>query len=103
MRKSRKKYLGEGEAEFLKDFVGSHEWEVRSTSVQNANEIYENFTQEHELVVNENLMLAGEMMYLDPFICERYKENPFKAEVREYPVDFGSPPRRNLVLQNYHT
>lgn len=96
---NRKKYLGEGEAEFLKDFVGSHEWEVRSTSVQNANEIYENFTQEHELVVNENLMLAGEMMYLDPFICERYKENPFKAEVREYPVDFGSPIEETLFFK----
>ena len=88
---NRKKYLLDGENEYLKDFVGSHAWEIRSTAIRNAKEIHDNFTQEHQLVVNENMMVAGEMIYLDPFVHNAYRDNPFKAEVREYPVDFGSP------------
>lgn len=97
--KNRKKYLLNGENEYLKDFVGSHAWEIKSTAIQNADKIQDNFTQEHELVVNENMMLAGEMIYVDPFIRSAYKENPFKAEVREYPVDFGSPMEETFFLK----
>ena len=97
--KNRKKYLVEGEGEFLKDFVGSHEWQIKTTTIGNAKEIRDNFTQEHELIVNENMMVAGEMIYLDPFIHNAYKENPFKAEVREYPVDFGSPAEETFFFK----
>ena len=30
------------------------------------------------------------MIYLNPFVALQEKENPFKLEKREYPVDFGS-------------
>ncbi|MEX2230781.1 MAG: transglutaminase domain-containing protein [Cyclobacteriaceae bacterium] len=88
---NRKKYLSDGESEYLKDFVGSHAWEIKSTEIQNAKEIQNNFIGVQDLVVNENMVTAGEMIYLDPFIHSSQKDNPFKSEVREYPVDFGSP------------
>jgi hypothetical protein len=88
---NRKKYILDGENEFLKDFVGSHAWELKSTQIQNANNVQNNFTQEHSLVINENMVVAGDMIYLDPFVRHGQRENPFKSEVREYPVDFGSP------------
>lgn len=97
--RNRKKYLLDGETAFMKNFVGNHEWQVKSTSIANATEIYNNFTQEHELVVNENIMVAGDMIYLDPFLYESQKENPFKSAVREYPVDFGSPMEETFFLR----
>ncbi len=72
----RKNYLADGKTEYLKNLVGSHAWELKASDIQNA---------------NENMTLAGEMIYVDPFISSSYKNNPFKSEVREYPVDFGSP------------
>ncbi|MGC1241110.1 MAG: DUF3857 domain-containing protein [Chryseosolibacter sp.] len=95
----RKKFLTDGEIEFLKDFVGSHAWDVRSTSITNAKEINNNFTQEHELVVSENMVVAGDMVYVDPFIHTSQKENPFKSEKREYPVDFGSPMEQTFFFK----
>ncbi len=89
--KNRKKYLLDGEEEYLKDFVGSHAWDVKSTTIENAKDIHNNFTQKHEVVINENLVMAGDVIYIDPFITAGQKENPFKSEVRNYPVDFGSP------------
>lgn len=97
--RNRKKYLLNGETEFLKSFVGSHQWEVKSTAITNATEIQNNFTQEHELVVNENIMVAGDVIYLDPFLHSSQKENPFKSEVRQYPVDFGSPMEETFFLK----
>lgn len=96
---NRKKYLLDGESEYLKDFVGTHSWEVKSSEIQNAKEIQNNFTQVHDLVINENMVVAGEMIYLDPFIHSSHKSNPFKSEVREYPVDFGSPMEQTFFFK----
>ena len=96
---NRKKYLLDGESEYLKNFVGSHAWEIKSTAIANAKEIQSNFTQEHELVVSENMMVAGEMIYVDPFIQNTHKDNPFKSEEREYPVDFGSPMEQTFFFK----
>ena len=97
--KKRKKYLTDGEAEYLKDFIGSRQWDVRSTEIQNAKEIHNNFVGVHNLVINENMVDAGEMVYLDPFVLSGLKENPFKSETREYPVDFGSPIEQTMLLK----
>ena len=97
--RNRKKYLVDGESEYLKDFLGSHAWEIKSSEIQNAKEIQNNFIEEHSLVINENLTMAGDMIYLDPFIQRTQKENPFKSESREYPVDFGSPVDETFFLK----
>lgn len=96
---NRKKYLVDGESEYLKDFVGSHAWEIKSKAITNAKEIQNNFTEEYQLVVNENTTVAGQMIYLDPFVHSSIRENPFKSEVREYPVDFGSPVEQTFFLK----
>lgn len=96
---NRKKYLIDGETEYLKDFIGSHAWEIKSTEIQNAKEIQHNFTQIHELEVSENMVIAGGIIYLDPFIHNAHKENPFKSEIREYPVDFGSPSEETFFFK----
>lgn len=33
----------------------------------------------------------ADIIYLNPMMGSRIKKNPFKAEKRDYPVDFGSP------------
>ena len=34
---------------------------------------------------------ANNQMFINPFLFEKYTENPFKAEQRVYPVDFTTP------------
>jgi hypothetical protein len=97
--KNRKKYLVDGEAEYVKDFVGSHAWDIKSSEFQNAKDVHSNFVGMHNLVINENVVHAGDVIYLDPFFYSGYKENPFKSENREYPVDFGSPLEETILFK----
>ncbi|MCB0375052.1 MAG: transglutaminase domain-containing protein, partial [Sinomicrobium sp.] len=34
---------------------------------------------------------TGDLIYIYPFIYNKHKENPFKLNIRSYPVDFGYP------------
>lgn len=89
--KKRKGYLIKGEEDYLKDLIGSHAWERKTSQFKNAEEIQNNFIEEHELAINENITATPEVVYLEPFLINGIKTNPFKSETREYPVDFGSP------------
>jgi hypothetical protein len=97
--RKRKKYLLDGEKEYLKNFIGSHLWEIKTSEIQNAKDIQNNFIETHDLVVNENMTSAGEIIYLDPFISNAIRANPFKSEQREYPVDFGSPSEETFLFK----
>lgn len=103
----RKRYLTQGEKEYLKDFMGIHSWELTSSEIQNSEEIRNNLIEVHELIINENVTLAGGMVYLDPFICNAQKYNPFKSDMRKYPVDLGNRIKEtfffNLTLPEDYT
>ncbi len=49
---------------------------------------------------NKEVEIIGNKMYISPLLFLSYKENPFKQEKREYPVDFGNPlqDRYNIVI-----
>ncbi len=87
---TRKKYFSKGESDYLKDFLGSRPWEVSKSEFQNAKEIQKSFTESHDVTVSDHVMVAGDVLYVNPFILLREESNPFKLEKREYPVDFGT-------------
>lgn len=47
--------------------------------------------------IADKVVLAGDMMYFNPCLYEKYAENPFKIENREYPVDFAHPWETRIV------
>lgn len=50
--------------------------------------------------IADKVVLAGDMMYFNPCLYEKYGENPFKIEKREYPVDFAHP-WENRIVQTF--
>lgn len=40
----------------------------------------------------------GDLIYFQPYILNDYLDNPFKAEKRQYPIDFGSLSKETYVL-----
>lgn len=62
----------------------------------------ENNEQELEEKINgmlsERMTLAGDMIYFNPCLFEKYDENPFKTEERKYPVDFAYPWDNRIVF-----
>jgi len=87
--KTRKKYLA-GEEDYLKDFLEGRTWELTKNEFKNAKDVQQPFVETHDLVINDHVVSAGDILYLNPFILHKEDENPFKHETREYPVDFGS-------------
>jgi len=87
----RKKYFSRGETDYLKDLAGSHSWELHKSEFENVKEISEPVKETHELTIAEHTQTGGGAIYLNPLLIHRMEENPFKAEQRLYPVDFGSP------------
>ncbi len=44
---------------------------------------------------------GGDMMYFNPILVNRTKDNPFKSEKREFPIDY-SYPRNETLVTNIH-
>jgi len=98
-QKSRQSYFSKAENEYVKDFIGSHSWEIAKSEFKNAKDFSEAFKETHELVINNHVVESGDMIYLNPFVSMQEIENPFKLEKREYPVDFGSPYEKMYVTR----
>jgi hypothetical protein len=48
----------------------------------------------------KDVEIIGDKMYISPLLFLNFKENPFKQEKREYPVDFGYPTqdKYNIII-----
>ena len=102
--RGRKNYLSKAENDYVKDFIGSHAWEISKSEFKNAKELDQSFKETHDITINDHVTTSGDVIYLNPFITMQEVENPFKSEKREYPVDFGSPLERmylsKIVIPN---
>ncbi len=87
----REDYHTSGEKEYLKEYLGEKaNWIVEKSEFQNMKEIDKAAKEIHELQINDHASLAGDAIYLNPFVTGQVEKNPFTLETREYPVDYGS-------------
>jgi len=89
----RNKHLNSlNEVEYLKSFKADKPGlgisEYKTENIDNPNEP---FGESMDVVIEDNVEEAGNLVYFTPLLFERTKENPFKIEDRQYPVDFGHP------------
>lgn len=95
----RKEFFSNGEEEFAKSMFDGKTWAIGEVSISNSEKLSENFIHEYAIEVSDHATIAGDVIYLNPFIYLLEEENPFKMEKREYPVDFGSPFDRIYISQ----
>jgi transglutaminase-like putative cysteine protease len=87
--RQRKKYILKGESDYLKDFLIAKEWTVSKSNFENVKETKGIFKEKHALEISNHATVAGDILYVNPFVLMQKATNPFKMEKREYPVDFG--------------
>lgn len=63
--------------------------EIINTRMTNLDESEKPFSVAVEMTNPEYATVAGDMMYLNPFVVERLESNPFSNPVRNYPVEFN--------------
>lgn len=94
----RKDFNERGKESYIKSMVEQNEWTVHSSQFENLTNLDEPIKEFYELTFSNESSLA-DIIYLDPMVGSGIKENPFKAERREYPVDFGSPFELTSVIK----
>jgi len=86
----RKELMGLNESELLKNIQS--EWkeiEIKNYKLENLDD------KTKPLVEKFDVLIAADedkpkRIYFNPFLVDKWKENPFKSEERYYPVDFGA-------------
>jgi hypothetical protein len=87
----RREYLRSGEQEYLKNMSGAKvNWQFEKSTFENIKEIDKPLKENHQVTIADHITLAGNVMYINPFVTGQMQQNPFKLEQREYPVDYGS-------------
>lgn len=80
------------EVEYLKNFKKDKTGlEISSYQIENLNNLNGILTETMEVVIEDNVEEAGDLVYFSPLLYERTKENLFKQETRTFPVDFAYP------------
>lgn len=95
----RKEIEEDGESAVKQEMINDHaSWSVEDDAFQNYLKPDAALTRNIEFSSEEGGDLAGDMIYLTPMIIESTKENPFKAEKRDYPVDFIAPYQETVSI-----
>lgn len=95
----RKEYFSKGETTYLNEFLKSTPWQIVKSEFNDVKEIDKPIKENHELTITEHAMVAGDLVYINPFVTSQLTDNPFKSESREYPVDFGRPLERTYLFK----
>ncbi len=87
------------ESEFIKAYKKDKTGlEVANYKMDNLNNIDELLTESMDVVIEDNVEEAGNLVYFTPLLFEKRKENPFKHEERIFPVDFAYPIKENYRI-----
>lgn len=65
--------------------------EVGEYTVQNNNDLSLPIVENYDFTATNAVEIIGDKMYVSPFLVFAQRENPFKQENREYPIDFVFP------------
>ena len=89
---ARKKITKSGKEAYIKDKVEVPEGlSLEEFTISNLDEPGRAMLEEYEVNVNQYVMNAGKIVYIDPLLMFAEDENPMKQDTRYYPVDLGCP------------
>jgi hypothetical protein len=82
--KGHEKYLDEAKQE-------NANWVIEKADYFNTDDLEAPMRAQYEITLNDYITKAVNMLYLNPMLSERKKENLLKATERLYPIDFAYP------------
>lgn len=94
---NRMSYIEDGEKEYLEETYGDKGWQIKEYTIENPETPSSDLSESIKLSIPQQVTVAGDLMYFQPLLLNVKKENPFKLDVRNFPVDFGCP-RENMGM-----
>ncbi|WP_430410041.1 transglutaminase domain-containing protein [Kordia sp.] len=87
------------EADYLERLENSiGDIEIEDYSVKNVSSIGKPILESYAFSKEAQAEVIGDKLYFSPLLYLATSENPFKAEKRIYPVDFGYPWKRKIMM-----
>ena len=79
-----------GKERYIEDFGKTQQsWSILNSEFQNLEEIEKSAIEKHDISIQDHGISTEQLIYIDPFIIFKERENPFKIETRQFPIDFG--------------
>lgn len=98
-QRMRLAYHTNGEEAYIKSFSEKSGWDIIDSKFENLKDLNEPVNEVHEISLQDGNNLNASILYINPFLNNAVKENPFKSENRIYPVDFGSPFEKTSLIK----
>lgn len=87
------------ESEYIKDYQEDRSGlDITSYEIGNLDSLDKALNEKLSVAIEDHVEEAGNLIYFSPLLYERTKENPFKHEERNFPVDFGFPMKENYRI-----
>jgi hypothetical protein len=88
----REGYLDTDKDHFLETLENKYSgMEISDFEVKNDYDLSKPIIESYKFLMKSQADVIGDKLYFSPMVFLKTKENPFKLEKREFPVDFGYP------------
>ncbi len=88
-----------GKEDYIKEVKESNEeLDISNYEISNIKVLTESVREKYEITLEDYIVDAGNLIYIDPLLNAKTNENPFKLEKRAYPVDFGCPMNETYMI-----
>ncbi len=88
----RERIISEGEEKYIENYENSFpSWEFEEIKIDNIKDLSSDLKKSFNVSIDDCVEEAGDMLFFAPIFIERWDENPFKNDTREYPIDFVQP------------
>lgn len=88
----RQRYAGLTSDSYLEQLENrNNNIEIADYKRDNELDLYKPIVETYSFKDTKNIENIGDKIYISPLLSLNMTENPFKQEIREYPIDFGYP------------
>jgi transglutaminase-like putative cysteine protease len=89
----------DGTDKFKENFTSSHpEWTISSLDIDAPEAASEPVKEIIKTDLSNAAQSAGNIIYINPILCDKIEENPLKQEKREMPIEFIVPIKQSYML-----
>ncbi len=95
----RKKLNQVGEEKYVENLKStSVDWSIAEVNIDAPKEISQPIKEKLQLEIENAAEVMGNMIYINPILCGKIEENPFKQDKRELPIEFIVPFKNNYMF-----
>ncbi len=95
----RKKIISEGKDAYIEKQIANNEsFNVSEYDIKNLKSIDKSLEESFEITLNDYVLNAENIIYINPMLNYATTENPFSTEKRLYPVDYGCPVAESVLI-----